>query len=365
MSRFLLKPRWRFLLFYVVPAIVLVGYITFFASDRYESVAEAVIKDSDKTSLPDVALLPVSGLGLPPVNNDALLMRAYVLSSSMLKILDEELKLRDHYQNEAVDFWFRLDAEASEEDFLEYYRSRLSVEYDDTSGVTVFRIQAFDREYAEKLGQRITTEAEAFINRIGNRLARAQLAFMQQEAERAGTDLARKRREVIAFQNKHDLFSPEEQGALLTGLLGGIESELVKAEANLKMLKGYLRADAPEIVAARNQVRALRSQLEIERARLVSPRDDALNEVMAEFQDLKTQFELASQIYSTALAGVEQAQFDVARQMKYLILVSGPTLPDEPAYPQHAYLTATILAALALLYGIVSMLITIVQEHAE
>ena len=58
--------------------------------------------------------------------------------------LEQKLKLREHFAAAGADLPFRLSAKASLEDFARYYRSRVSVLYDDRSALLRLRVEGFE-----------------------------------------------------------------------------------------------------------------------------------------------------------------------------------------------------------------------------
>ena len=83
---------------------------------------------------------------------DQLLLRDHLLSVDMLRKLDQALKLRAHYSDSARDPVSRLwSSDGSIEHFHQYYLSRVSVEYDDYSGVLVVEAQAYDPRTARAI----------------------------------------------------------------------------------------------------------------------------------------------------------------------------------------------------------------------
>ena len=52
-------------------------------------------------------------------------------------------------------------------------------------------------------------ESERFINKLGHQVALDQLAFVEKEVDRAYRRLQDEKAKVLAFQNSHQLISPE------------------------------------------------------------------------------------------------------------------------------------------------------------
>lgn len=100
---------------------VAVIYFGLIASDRYVSRAELVVKQADQIKmLPDA----LSMLGIGGSNHeDILLIQDYLKSPDLLSKLDKELGLKAHYQSHKVDYFSRLPADVSREQFIEYYRN--------------------------------------------------------------------------------------------------------------------------------------------------------------------------------------------------------------------------------------------------
>ena len=70
-------------------------------------------------------------------------------SLGLLKDLDAKLGIRKHYEGERLDVFARLRGGASQEPFLDYYRSRVEVVLDDASSTLTVRVQGFDPAFAQ------------------------------------------------------------------------------------------------------------------------------------------------------------------------------------------------------------------------
>jgi len=92
-----------------------------------------------------------------------MLLRSYLLSVDMLNRLDKALGLRAHYSDSRRDLLSRLwSADISQEWFYRYFLSRVSVEYDDYSGVLVVRAQAYDPQTAHAIVSMLLEEGERY-----------------------------------------------------------------------------------------------------------------------------------------------------------------------------------------------------------
>ncbi|MGY3885409.1 sugar transporter [Aeromonas aquatica] len=338
-------------------------YLGVIASDRYVSRAELMIKQADQIKmLPDA----LSMLGIGGSNHqDVLLIQEYLKSWDLLTKLDKELGLKSHYQSDKADYFSRLPSDVSREDFVEYYRKHLTLRLDDLSGVLTIELQAFDPEYGQQVVGLMLKESELFINKLGHQVALDQLAFVEQEVNRSYQRLQDEKAKVLAFQNSHQLISPESTSSARLGVVSQIEGELVRQQAELKQLRSYMKDAAPAVISVQSRVDALTKQLEQERAKLTGLDKDAMNEITAGYLDVQTQATLAADLYKTGLISLEQARIEAYRKLKHLLVISQPTLAEDAEYPRRLYNLATVGVLLILFYGLIVMGLATLREHQD
>jgi len=342
---------------------IAVIYFGLIASDRYVSRAELVVKQADQIKmLPDA----LSMLGIGGSNHeDILLIQDYLTSPDLLTKLDKELGLKAHYQSNKIDYFSRLPADVSREQFIEYYRNHLTLRLDDISGVLTIEFQAFNPAYGQQVVGLMLKESEGFINKLGHQVALEQLAFVEKEVDRAYQRVQDEKAKVLAFQNSHQLISPESTSTARLGVVSQIEGELANQQAKLKQLQSYMKETAPAVITVKARVEALTEQLEQEKARLTGTDKDAMNEVTASYMDVKTQATLAADLYKSGLISLEQARVEAYRKLKHLLVVSQPTLAEDAEYPRRLYNLATIGVILCLLYGLIVMGLATLREHQD
>jgi len=350
-------------LWVVVCFIIAAFYFCVIASDRYVSRAELVVKQADQIKmLPDT----LSMLGLGGSNHeDVLLIQDYLKSSDLLNKLDKELGLKAHYQSNNVDYFSRLPANVSREDFLKYYREHLALRLDDLSGVLTIELQAFDPAYGQRVVGLMLKESEGFINKLGHQVALEQLSFVEKEVDRAYQRVQIEKAKVLDFQNNHHLISPESTSSARLGVVSQIEAQLAQQQAQLKQLQSYMKATAPAVVSVRARIDALSEQLAQEQRRLTGANKDAMNEVTARYIDVQTQATLAADLYKSGLISLEQARVEAYRKLKHLLVVSQPSLAEDAEYPRRLYNLATIGVLLCLLYGLIVMGVATLREHQD
>ena len=75
--------------------------------------------------------------------------------------------------------------------------------------------------------------------------------------------------------------------------------------------------------------------------------------------------EFAQKAYESALAQLELARSDAARQHRYLATIASPSKPDEATYPRRVRSVLTVFVVSFLLMGIGALLSAAVREHAR
>ena len=342
---------------------IAVLYFGVMVSDRYVSRADVLVKQADQIKmLPEaLSILGVGGSS----HQDVLLIQDYLQSWDLLSTLDQELDLKEHYQSHQADFFSRLSGDASREDFIEYYRKHLTLHLDDLSGVLTIELQTFDPDYSQRVVTLMLKESEQFINRLGHKMALDQLAFVEKEADRAYQRVQTEKNKVLAFQNSHQLLSPESTSSAQVGMINQIEAELVRQQTELKRLKSYMKSTAPQVVAVETSVNALNKQLQQEQEKLTGVDKDAMNEITASYQEVQARASLAADFYKTSLISLEQARVEAYRKIKHLLVISQPTLADKAEYPRRLYNLATVGVLLCLFYGLVVMGLATLREHQD
>jgi capsular polysaccharide transport system permease protein len=354
---------WRAATALCVGASVYWGVI---ASDRYVSEADVLIEHTQLTAEKTVDLGSLLGGGSGGGNRaEQLLLRSYLLSSDMMKKLDAKLHLRAHFSDQRRDPLSRLSTSASLEAFHRYYLSRISVEFDDYSGVLVIKVQAFDPKTAQAITQMLVAEGENYMNEIGHNLAESQVTFLEKQVAQMATRYQQARLAVLNFQNKHDTVSPESTAETDVGSINKLRSTRVELETRRAALLAYLTPEAPGVVDLNVQIAAIDKQIAEQQSRLTGGKGTALNHTVEEYQRLQMAAGFAEDVYKTALAGLEKGRVEVTRTLKKVSVLQAPTLAEEPLQPRRLYNIVTFVLVTMLVAGILNLLAAIIRDHKD
>jgi capsular polysaccharide transport system permease protein len=362
-----MSPRNLRLGLIAIPWLTAAVYLWFFAADRYVAESVVAVRQEGGGALPTGidALSMMFGTSSGS-REDQFMLQAHILSMDMLRQVDEALDLRAAYSQPRTDFMFGMAGDARQEDFLKYYRSRVSVAVNDASGLITIRTQGFTPEIAQAVNVEVVRRSERFINESSHQLAREQMAFAESEVRKARAHLDAVRVRVQEFQQRHGILDPTAQAMANTGLTSELQAMLAREEAELKALQAYLNDNAPQVVAKRAQIAALRSQLEQESQRVLTSADgQSLNVLVGDYQELLAELEFVSDAYRSALTGLEMARIESTRKLKSLVLVESPALPEAAEHPRRTYMLVALLMGLALVYAIGRLIVATIEDHQE
>lgn len=350
----------------VLPFLLATGYYGLIASDRYVSEAKLLVKRVGSSEGLSLNLGLLTG-GAVTDREDGLYLKEYILSPDMAAHLEASEGLRAAYSTEAADWFSRLPADATREDFLEYFRRHVHVHLDDVSTVATVRVEGFDPATAKRLTEAIIRQSDHFINQISNKVAEDQLGFVARELDSARQHVLDSRSRVNRFQDRHNVLDPVEEAKAAAALVGQLDAELVKSETELKGLLSYLNDQAPQVVALRGKIDALQAQIAQERRKLAGTRGgtDKLNRMSADFQNLAFESEFALDRYRAALQAMEKTRIDASKRIKSLVVLSAPQVAEEAEYPRRLYLLTLLLAGLLMVYAIGRLAIATIKDHTD
>ncbi|WP_226662984.1 hypothetical protein [Microbulbifer aggregans] len=353
-------------LFVFLPLLLVSAYYLFWVSERYVSATQVIVKDSGSSQGMSSSLgFLVPGMGSD--NQDAFLVVNYIQSLDMALYLDQELGLADYFKSDRYDMFSRLAADASQEDYLEYYRNHIAVDHDEVTGIISIEMQAFEPSFAQQLVNTVIRKSEEFVNAISNQLADKQVAFVRGELELAQTKLRTSKQQILDFQNRNNIISPEELTAGISAIIQGLEAKLAELRAKRTAAKTYLHASSPQVVSLQAEIDSLQQQIEAEKVRLVGVSkedgEERLNSLNAHFQNLQLELQFAMDAYQASLKALETARMEASGKLKHLMVVSQPSIAEDAEYPHKLYNLASLAIVLLLIYGIAKMLVASIRDH--
>ena len=254
-----------------------------FSSDRYVSEATILIQNTEQiTTLSlDVTTL-LSGMS-GANKSDQLLLSEYLLSVDMLDKLDKALNLRAHYSDSRWDFASRMWlGKYYLEWFYRYYLSRVSVAYDEISGVLRIQAQAYDPDTAHKITILLVQDGERFMNEMSHALAREQVEFLDKQVAQAQDQVLNASRTMLNFQNQKGLVSPKATVESIHAIIAKLEGKRTELQTQLASLPHSLDKTHPARKSLEQSLMAVEQQITQEQEVILwnKWRSDLQNQIM-------------------------------------------------------------------------------------
>lgn len=355
----------RYSISVLLPTLLVCLYLALFASDGYISRASFLIEQDSPSVAGAEMALSLLNLSSGPSRQDTLIVGAFFKSRDLLEDLQQSLDLRTHFSSGKRDLITRLDASASRDEFLDYYKKHLHTEVDEESKIMTVQFTAYDPLFANQVVEELVRRGEAFVNQVNQKLAQEQLSFVSKEVDKAAKRLRTATSEMLVLQRKNDILSPQKETEAFAEILMELEAELSRQQTELKALSSYLTPSAPDIVAAEQRIDALQKQVIQERERMVGGQREGYSDVMLAYQDAEVNLRLASELYKSALASLETTRLEAARKAKYLIPIDSPSRPEEAELPRVGYWTGTVFVIFNLIYFVTGLVAATIQDHRE
>ena len=353
-------------------AIAISSYIYFFKTEKYESSSTVIVKDlSEKQSTSPLGALLAGGSG---VSQDAMLLDVYIKSSDMFELLDKEFKLRDYYSGTEIDMYNRLYAdifltnrEINGINLLERYNSDLKLFFDEPSSTLSIKFAHADAEVAQQIVISIIKHATIMLNNMDKKSSKIVLKSLQKlEKEKYELFLA-SLKELLEYENKHNTINPKIDVETKSNILASLEGELIQKRVAYQSKLQYMNRNAPEMKILKGELSHIKSSIKRIKKQMTgkSKNKTELNKNLAEFGLLESKMEFNKEIYKQTLMKLEEVSVMVNQNTKNLIVVSAPKVADSYTYPNKFKDIVTTIILLTLLYGVVSLIGSIIRDHKD
>lgn len=344
--------------------VVVSVYWLLIASDKYLSETNVVL-ETPQLAAPTLNFSSLLGGGGKDTG-DMLLLRDYLLSVDMLKLVESEVGFKEHYSKTDWDFFSRLSSEnVTIEELHEYYLNRVSIELDEYAKVLRIKVESFSPEVSYEIVNLLIAKGEAHMNHMGQRLASEQVRFLENQVSLLNENFDAARQELLDYQNNNGLVSPTGTVENLSAVVASLEAKLASLKAEKKVLRSYQSTRSPQIKRVATQISALEEQIVYESKRMAKKSGNALNSLSSEYQTLELRAMFAQESYSGALAALETTRIEAARKLKQVSILQSPTFAEYSVKPRRIYNMTVYLIIALFLTLILQMLILIVRDHRD
>ena len=354
----------------IVPFLLVTCYYTFVATDRFASTVGFSVRGIESGSGLDGigALTGLASAG--STTADSYIVLKFLNSRALVEQLDDAMGLRSIYSDEKIDRLSRLERSAPIEKFSNYWKSRISTEFDPSSGIIEFTVQCFSAEHALIVAEEIVRKTQTLVNNLSANARGDALRFAEQEVTLQEQRLRIALEAIKSFRQLEQSVDPSATATFDIQLLANLEARLVDIRARIAAQSETLNNDAPSLVALRRQAEALSQQIGNRRAEISGDLElsngngaNSVSTQLTTFESLEVERRFAEQSYASALDSREQARRDADRQQRYLAVHLHPHSAEVSEYPKR--LRNIFLAAFLLFstWAIGTLLTYSVRDH--
>lgn len=357
-----------FLFVVVIPVTLSVLYFGFVAHDIYVSESEFVVRTPQHQSMGGGlgALFQGATSGIQG-SDDIYSVQEFIASRDALQKLDNRFHFKKIFGDRSIDRWHRFPliyADDSFEGLLRYYRDRvIKTDIDSTSQILTLTVRGFSAAEAYQVSDALLEMSEDLVNQLNERARKDLVQFAELDVDRAEAAAKAAVLAVSSYRNSRSVFDPEKQSGLQLAQVGRLQEELLATEQQIADL-GKVAENNPQLPVLQNRVKVLEASIAAETAK-VAGGEHSLSSKSADYEGFVLERDFAGKRLELALAALQQARDNAMKQQLYLERIAEPNRPDTAIEPRRVLdVIATLLICL-LTWGILSLLVTAVKEHAE
>lgn len=365
LGRFLPQRSWRRFLPVIfcvaLPTMLATFYYGFIAADQYETETLISVR-SQKTSQQVGMLGAILGADISRADSDSRSIVDYVQSHDAVIALDSKLNLREMFRRPEADMIARISSGATLEEMLDFYQGKVTAFYDTHSGATSVKVRAFRAEDALAISQALLGFSEDLVNAFNRRAEEDTLRLGRAEVDSNRAKFIDVRQRLNDFRRINGELDPAQASGAALEIIAGLEAEGAKAAATLQQMQSYLSPSSAQMTAQRERLNAIRKQIQDEKKRLVG-KDSRMLGVLAQYETLMLEREIAEKEYLAAVASLETARLSAQQQHNYVVTIVAPHLAEEALYPRRIENIVLIFILSFLIFGIVRLTISGVKDH--
>ena len=371
-SVYSLLTKWKELPFKVrlpvlcvfIPTLLCFLYFALWASPMYIAQTKFAIKNASGT--PSGLDFASQIFKVPSASTqDAMVIEEYLRSPDVFLTIDKTLAVKRHYSSSDNDLISRLAADATLDDITKFWKKVSTVKVNQDSGVVSFEVRAYNPQMALDIAQEVLKESEKLVNSMNERAKEDALSLAQNEVSEAEQRIYRVQDELKKFRALHQDIDLKATAEGLQGLILELESQAAEVRAQISSTSLYMRKDAPALKALYSKLEGLESQILEQKEKITDLSGaNSLNSSVSQYENLMTEADFARQQLMFAMTSFENAKMEIMAKSLYIVTVAKPMEPDESLYPKPVIFSLYVLAAVAMIYLIFSVIVAAIREHA-
>ena len=351
-----------------IPMVLATYYYLCMASPIYESSSTIVFHQSGSQNLPaDFSLSSLLGSKSSSTFSQALYTR-YLTSYDMFIRLNKKIDLMKMFQSDKIDWFAKLSSNnPNQKNIKDYYKKMVRASSSDSGGI-IISAKAFTPEDSFKIVNEIINQSQKYVNQVNRSLIMSQMNFNKELLKEAKEKILIAEKKVLAFQNKYKMLDPNGLIQIEMQILAGLMTSVAQQETRLQTLLAKRHPNSSEVRSQKYLLKGIKKQIIAEKAKILDMTenyvdDKSLNYYISHFKLLKMDVEYSAKVYSNLMQSYEANRISLSKDQVQLVVIEPPITPDYAEFPRKAYILCSLGIILLMIFGIVKMLITIINEH--
>jgi capsular polysaccharide transport system permease protein len=348
----------------IAPLLIAILYLFGVASDRYLSEGQFVVRSASSGGFESTASA-VASHGMSRAHDETYIVCEYIESRDALAWLDKNKGLREIFNSPAADFINRYPnfySRRNMESYFRYYKSRVSCDVDESTGINMVSAQAFNPEDAQKIAGALMLAAEDLLNRMNQRSVEDAVAVADKSVEEAKARVVAIEQKLKTYRTQVGFINDRSENESAQKTITTLSTELAQLNATLQQ-QTMLTPDSPSMRSTRLQIASYEREI-ARRQALVAGGTGSLASKMGDLDALEMEMAIAQKEWASAEASRDVALQNARRQQLYLQTVVQPNVEDQASFPRRWFWLALILVGAEMIFVIVRTLRQFAMEHA-
>jgi capsular polysaccharide transport system permease protein len=350
-----------FILLVVIPSILAVVYLAFFAADQFAAEAKFAVRASQAENSDAKMSTHIPSLA----GQDAYIVTNYIHSRAIVDDLLKTVDLRAIFTRPEADFYARLKPNPSIEDLVNYWNGMVVTYVDGPSGIVTVAVRAFRKDDALLLSNAVISASERLVNTVSARARNDAVRASEEEVRRYEKQVRNALFALRTFRDSEGFIDPASQATSTSTLLLQEMGEKIKLQSELFVSERAMSADAPTVRNLRTRLDSIEKQIERLKSQLTgnSPASKTISSSLVKFEELELQRVFSEKLYTMAQDAFERARVRAEQQNIYVSVFVPPSLPQSSEYPERLALSFIIPIALLVIWGILALVAAAIEDH--
>lgn len=341
---------------FVLPTLVGAIYYGLIASDRYVTEARFAIRPaigSAEKATPD-SVGTNSGVQAQMVAQDTLITHSYILSRPMLEVIEKQLPIRQWFGRDSIDYLSRFDTEKPIEKFLKYWKQRVEVDVEASSGIMSLWVEAFDPDESLAISKAVLKEAERMVNELSATARNDALAESERELKLADERLRKVSVAVRDLRNREGVLDAQKSNEANLKVISELRANRINLAVQLAIGQRDLGPESRRIMDLKQQIRDIDDNIaRIEKTSATQDPEQkrVLSEALTRFEALENERKNATKYYEQVLSAHERARIIAARQIEFFSPIVQPVRAESATQPRRFLMFSLISAGSAVLFA--------------